>query len=195
LPSFAQKLPIGMHFRTMFFGFVLSSLPFVVLGEEAKKGPKQPVEVGSVCVFMDTGCPIARYHTRTLRMLHEEYSKKGIRFTAVFPAANTTQEAIRAFAEKYKFPLKAILDPEQTRARTLKATVVPEVFVFDQNQKLIYRGRIDDRFASVGKRRPVTRTHDLADVLRALTAGEQIETRRTEPIGCTITFRKKEKSP
>ena len=190
LPSFPQGLHQGMNFWAKFLVLAFCSLPFLVLGEEAKKGPNQALELGSVCVFMDTGCPIARYHTRTLRILHEEYSNKGIRFTAVFPAANTTQETIEAYAKKYKFPLKVVLDPGQTRARTLKATIVPEVFVFDRKQKLIYRGRIDDHFAAVGKRRPLTRTHDLADVLRALIAGEQLKTRQTKPIGCAITFRK-----
>ncbi|MCH1421255.1 MAG: hypothetical protein L7W40_13215, partial [Akkermansiaceae bacterium] len=102
--------------------------------------------------------------------------------------------SLQTYVEKYKFPLKAILDPGQARARALKATIVPEVFVFDRDEKLIYRGRIDDHFAAVGKRRPLTRTHDLADVLRALSASETIEPRKTKAIGCAITFRQKDTS-
>ena len=171
---------------------MLSFLFLPILGfGEGKAKRDRPDEIGSVCVFMDTGCPIARYHTRTLRLLYKEYSKKGIRFTAIFPAANATRESVRAYAEKFEFPLDVTLDPDQSRARVLGATTVPEVFVFDRRKKLVYRGRIDDRFAAVGKRRPRARTHDLAEALRALSVGEQIELRRTEPVGCPITFRKK----
>ena len=181
-----------MKFAVILFLAASSCVSSLAHDQDHQKGVGQLAEVGSVCVFMDTGCPIARYHTRTLRLLHEEYAGKGIRFTAIFPAANITEKSLQAYVEKYKFPLKAILDPGQARARALKATIVPEVFVFDQNEKLIYRGRIDDRFAAVGKRRPLTRTHDLADVLRALSASETIEPRKTKAIGCAITFRQKD---
>ena len=189
-----QELHQGMKFAVILFLAASSCVSSLAHNQAHQKGVGQLAEVGSVCVFMDTGCPIARYHTRTLRLLHEEYAGKGIRFAAVFPAANTTEKSLQAYVEKYKFPLKAILDPGQARARALKATIVPEVFVFDRNEKLIYRGRIDDRFAAVGKRRPLTRTHDLADVLRALSASETIEPRKTKAIGCAITFRQKDTS-
>lgn len=189
-----QELHQGVKFAVILFLAAFSCVSSLARDQAHQEGVGQSAEVGSVCVFMDTGCPIARYHTRTLRLLHEEYAGKGIRFTAVFPAANTTEKSVQKYVEKYKFPLKAILDPGQARARALKATIVPEVFVFDRDEKLIYRGRIDDRFVAVGKRRPLTRTHDLADVLRALSASETIEPRKTKAIGCTITFRQKDTS-
>jgi len=184
-----------MATRTWFFIWALLFAPIPVLADSDAKEKEQAAIIASVTVFMDTGCPIARYHTRTLRILHEKYSQKGIRFTAFFPATNTTLEAIQSFTKKFKFPLKSVPDPGQKKARTLGATIVPEVFVFDRNQKLIYQGRIDDRFASVGKRRPKTRSNDLADVLRTLAAGEKPTPRQTKAIGCAITFRKTKQSP
>ncbi|MDB4438145.1 redoxin domain-containing protein [bacterium] len=183
--------------RTWYVICALLFAPSLSLAEDDNREKEEIAEMASVIVFMDTGCPIARYHARTLRILHEEYSQKGIRFTALFPAASATPQSIEAFTKKFQFPLKSLPDAGQKKAQTLEATTVPEVFVFDRNEKLIYRGRIDDRFAAVGKRRPNTRKHDLADILRSLSGGEKPKPRQTEAIGCAITFRqpKEKKSP
>jgi hypothetical protein len=52
--------------------------------------------------------------------------------------------------------------------------------------RLVYRGRIDDRFAALGKSRPVARTRDVEDVLAALARGEAVPTRTTTAVGCAI---------
>jgi hypothetical protein len=70
----------------------------------------------------------------------------------------------------------------------LKATTVPEVFLFDGEEQLLYRGRIDDTYAGIGKKRPQARTHDLRDRLDALVAHKPIAFAHLPAVGCPITF-------
>ena len=143
---------------------------------------------GSVRVFLDEGCPIARYHTLTLRQFHREFSKLGIRFEAYFPNISASKASVEAFAKKFEIPFPVQVDAQQVLARAVKATIVPEVFVYDRHQKLVYRGRIDDTYVEIGKKRPAARQHDLKDTLQALVDGKTISVGKTTPVGCLITF-------
>jgi hypothetical protein len=52
--------------------------------------------------------------------------------------------------------------------------------------KLIYRGRIDDRYPTLGTTRAQPTHRDLADVLAAVAAGRVPPPRFTKAIGCAI---------
>ncbi|MEM7387924.1 MAG: hypothetical protein AAF514_23565 [Verrucomicrobiota bacterium] len=146
---------------------------------------------GKVTVFLDTGCPIARYHTRTLRELHAEFSVKGFAFEAWFPNRLATSSCLENFGKKFKIPFPVRPDADQKQARHFGATVVPEVFVHDATGQLVYRGRIDDLFGAVGRKRPAARHHDLKEALQALATGDKVVRTRTDPVGCAITFSRK----
>jgi hypothetical protein len=52
--------------------------------------------------------------------------------------------------------------------------------------RLVYTGRIDDRYVSFGRKRAAPTTRDLERVLEALLAGEAVAPRTTPGIGCFI---------
>lgn len=151
-------------------------------GKEAEKG--------KVIVLLEPGCPIARHHTATLRKLHARYAPAGVRFESYVPTATATPASVKAFAEAFLLPFPIHADPDQNKARALNAQTVPEVFLFDSEGKLFYRGRIDDQFADIGKRRAAARTYDLRDSLEALLEGRPVPVARTAAVGCPITFQK-----
>ena len=49
-----------------------------------------------------------------------------------------------------------------------------------------YRGRIDDLFEDLGKKRRKARTRDLRDALEAVLAGKAVVNPRTTAVGCYI---------
>ena len=51
---------------------------------------------------------------------------------------------------------------------------------------MLFRSRIDNRQAALGKRRPAATVFDLRDTLDAVLAGKPIKPRTTEVIGCYI---------
>ena len=62
--------------------------------------------------------------------------------------------------------------------------------VYNHNdQEILYKGRIDNAYFRVGKKRGVTSTSDLKDALEAIVRGEPVLIKETEAVGCFINLR------
>jgi hypothetical protein len=66
------------------------------------------------------------------------------------------------------------------------ATITPEAAVFVDG-RLVYRGRIDDRFVELGRERPAPTQRDLFDALTAIVAGKPAPHPKTQAVGCYIS--------
>jgi len=64
--------------------------------------------------------------------------------------------------------------------------VTPEAALM-QGTRLLYRGRIDDRYVDFGKDRPAPTTHDLEAAIDAAIAGKPIAVKETRAIGCILS--------
>ena len=53
--------------------------------------------------------------------------------------------AMKARAEKKKFPFPYLYDPSQEIARKYGAMFTPEFFVLDKDRKVVYIGAMDDK--------------------------------------------------
>ena len=146
--------------------------------------------IATVHAFLKEDCPIARYHTKTLSELHERYAKEGIAFRGYVSNRKATEQSVAAFKAKFVIPFAIEPDASLSKANLLGAKVTPEVVVRDRDGKTLYRGRIDNTYADFGKRRRVTTSHDLRDVLEALARGEAVEPKSTKAIGCLIPIAK-----
>ena len=102
------------------------------------------------------------------------------------PAPTSGQQSVAAFKAKFAIPFTIEPDANLTKAHQLGAKVTPEVVVRDRDGKTLYQGRIDNTYADFGKRRRVTTSHDLRDVLEALSKGEAVEPKNTKAVGCLI---------
>jgi len=65
-------------------------------------------------------------------------------------------------------------------------TIAPEVAVVSPEGKCLYRGRIDNLYAALGKRRIKATQHDLRDALDAILKGIPVPQETTKSIGCYI---------
>ena len=146
-----------------------------------------------IYIFMGETCPVSRHYTLTLKELHAQYASEQLEFIGVFPNRLSTPATIAAFKEKYALPFTCIGDSTHTWVNRLGATITPEVVVADTSNTAIYRGRIDNTFARLGKRRRVITEHDLANVLNALKDEKPPAFRQTQAIGCIITTWEKTK--
>lgn len=142
-------------------------------------------------VFLDPGCPIARRYAPGLGELAEGAAERGVRFFAVVSDPTVTPAEVRAFAEEYELDVDVLFDGAGELASRLAPTIVPEAFVVAADGGLVYRGRIDDRFAAVGQPRARVSSHDLRDAIdsvgpRASGAPVVTEPVFTEPVGCVF---------
>ena len=146
-----------------------------------------PAPRATVYVFLADTCPISQAATLPLRELHTRYASRGIRFVGVFPAGATTPAVLADFTKTYQVPFPLQADAGHRLTRQLHARVTPEAVVLAADGRtVLYQGRLDDAYAGLGKHRPVTRHHELADALAAVVAGRPVAVPRTEPIGCFI---------
>ena len=145
--------------------------------------------VGTVFVFWAHSCPwIDRYEER-LAAIEREFSSQGIAFVLVnsndpiaFPEDSI--ESLVSQAQENDYRYSYIVDPTGQFARGVHAKRTPEVFVYDDENLLVYAGAIDDSPAIANS---VVNSH-LKIVLQALVDGTEIETPLTNAIGCTIKF-------
>jgi thiol-disulfide isomerase/thioredoxin len=140
----------------------------------------------TVFVFIHPDCPVSNRYAPELNRLHDDYTRRGIRVFAVYPGREDDEAAIRAHYKDYGFRLPALRDPDFRLADLAGATMTPEAAVFVRGQKLVYRGRIDDRAPRLGVWRPIPHVRDLADVIRRVDTGETLTLRTTQAVGCYI---------
>jgi hypothetical protein len=138
-----------------------------------------------VLFFLTTDCPISNGSIAEIEALQKEFASQ-CRFFAIQVDPDLTPEAARTHAREYGLDLPIILDGKHQLVTATGATRTPEVAVLLPNGTLAYRGRIDDRYPALGKKRLVPSNRDLHDALSAIVAGQSIKVARTEAIGCSI---------
>jgi Redoxin len=86
--------------------------------------------------------------------------------------------------EKWRFPF--LFDATQGVARAFRAECTPDLYLFDAEGKLAYRGQFDDSRPANGK--PVTGS-DLRAAIDAVLAGKKPSSVQKPSIGCNIKWR------
>ncbi len=154
-----------------------------------KKINKEAIEINrfTVYFFLSETCPACQSYTLKMKELYTKYSAKGISFLAVFPNYFSTDLTIKEFKKKYGIEFKCTKDVNGNLLTKCKATITPEVFVANQSGEVVYSGRIDDAFFTVGKRRKVVSTNELEEAIVACINGKAIFNKKTQAVGCLIS--------
>jgi len=142
-------------------------------------------EKALVLLFVRSDCPISNRYAPDLQRLYQEYSPRGFEFRLIYPEPGLTPAAMEEHRREYAYTIPGAIDADHQYVKRTEVTVTPEVAVFVRGG-LVYRGRIDDRYVSVGKERPRALHHDLQDVLAAILTGETVAFHETAAIGCAI---------
>jgi hypothetical protein len=137
-------------------------------------------------VFTSIECPISNRYAPELRRLHDRFTAQGTAFWLVYPNPADTTAEIRVHLKDYGYPMKALRDPKHALVKLAGASITPEAAVYDRQRRLAYRGRIDDRYVSIGVERPAATRHDLQDALIATLAGKPPGESRLQAVGCYI---------
>jgi hypothetical protein len=166
------------------------SLDVVTLeGQPVDPFQAEPSVRATVFVFIRTDCPIANRFAPTLEQLRRTFEPRGVRFWLVYVDPNEPAAAIRAHLAEYALHARALRDPRHSLVAFTGATVTPEAAVYvirEKGPRLVYRGRIDDRYVDFGRVRPRPSTHDLQQALEAALAGRTVTPATTPAVGCVI---------
>jgi len=149
-------------------------------------------KTGSVIMFICNHCPYVIHIQEEMVKIANEFLPKGIDFVAIssndavnYPA--DSPELMKENGNKLKFNFPYLYDESQETAKAFDAACTPDFYVFNQDQKCIYRGRMDG--STPGNSIPVT-GKDLRDALEALLAGNKIpENEQMPSMGCNIKWK------
>jgi len=140
----------------------------------------------TIIVFLSTECPISNGYLPTLNRLSDEQKDAGVTILGINSNQSQTLQAMTRHAREFSIGFPVFRDPAGEVAGALKATTCPEVMLLDANQKIVYRGRIDDRYTRRGGASRTVGRADLELALHSLLAGTPIEVTETKVTGCPI---------
>jgi peroxiredoxin len=141
-----------------------------------------------VVIFTSNGCPTARAFEGRLAELDAALAGDGVRMVAInannphLSPGDSYEEMVRRASER-QFPFHYLKDEDGSVARAYGAISTPHAFVFDEERRLRYQGRLAD------SRLPEKVTSpDLENALRDLIAGRAPRVPVTVPFGCSIVW-------
>ena len=142
-----------------------------------------------IVVFSCNHCPYVVGSEDRMNALYAEYAPKGVAMIAInsnetvnHPTDSMEHMIARAAEKAFEFPY--VRDDSQEVALAYGALRTPHFYVFDEQRKLCYTGRMDDNPSLPGQET----THELRDALDALLAGEDPPVAATDPIGCNVKW-------
>jgi peroxiredoxin len=142
-------------------------------------------------IFMCNHCPFVKHLRTGLAQLGRDYDSRGVAIVGInsndavkYPDDSPEKMVEEKRSAGYTFPY--LYDESQAVAQAYRAACTPDFFLFDQDQKLVYRGQFDD--SRPGNGLPVT-GHDLRAALDAVLEGRPIPEPQKPSIGCNIKWK------
>ena len=148
-------------------------------------------------VFTCNHCPTAQAYESRIIQLDSEYKDRGVALVAISPNdplavrldelgytdLGDSLEEMKIRAEQRGFQFPYLYDGENQQVSAAYGVLAtPHVFIFDQDRKLRYQGRIDDSEVKTVK------SHDARNALDALLAGQPVPVEKTRVFGCSTKW-------
>lgn len=162
--------------------FAASCLP----SKDIEDRPLPTGRLATVYLFAGPECPIARAYAPEIGRLWQADAERGIAWIMVFSEVDITRELVRNFQRDYTLPVPAVIDSTQEFSCLLGVVTIPSVVVLGCDGAMLYRGRIDNRYKSLGVSYGPPTKRDLTDVVNAIVAGTPMTPTSTEAIGCIM---------
>lgn len=139
-----------------------------------------------VLVFTTTDCPISNRYAPDIQALAAKFQNQGIEFTLVYPVGTDTAAVIADHVRQFGYKIAAVRDTAHELVKHTGAEVTPEVAVIGGSGRVLYQGRIDDRYLDFGKDRQQPTERTLERALAAVVLGKPIAVRATRAVGCFL---------
>ena len=142
-------------------------------------------------IFMCNHCPFVVHIRSALAQFAREYLQRGVAIVGIssndvgsHPQDGPLQMQQEAQAAGYSFPY--LSDQSQLVAIAYRAVCTPDIFLFDADHALVYRGQFDS--SRPGNGVPVTGA-DLRAACDAVLSGHPVAAQQRPSIGCNIKWR------
>lgn len=152
-----------------------------------------------VVAFMCNHCPTSQAYEPRMIKLTRDYAPKGVKVVAINPnnpsslrldelgysdvGDSYAEMKIRAKDAHFNFPYLYDGDKEDA-ANKYGPVTTPHIFIFDQDRKLRYQGRIDDMEDPA----KTPTSYDARNALDAILAGREVPVTTTKVFGCSVKW-------
>ena len=147
-------------------------------------------EKGTLVMFICNHCPYVLLVIDEIVRIANDYRIQGIGIAAIssndiekYP--QDSPELMTEFAFQHKIEFPYLYDKTQEVAKAYDAACTPDFYLFDAQNKLVYRGQLDDARPQNGI--PVSGT-DLRNAIDALLYNRQINPIQKPSLGCGIKW-------
>jgi peroxiredoxin len=152
-----------------------------------------------VVLFTCNHCPTAQAYEKRVKDLYDGFKNKGVGFVAISPNSNEALslaecsysdlddsfEAMQIRAKDINLEFPYLFDGETSETSMKFGPIAtPHIFIFDNERKLRYRGRIDDMESPY----ETPTSYDTYDALTALVNGEEVAVDVTKTFGCSVKW-------
>lgn len=168
------------------------TLPDTVSGKMVSLKDLAKGKKATVVMFLCNHCPYVVHVNPEIVRLANDYIPKGVAFVGI--SSNDVEQypddapdKMKEVAERVGYPFPYLYDETQEVARAYDAACTPDFYVFDENLKLVYRGRLDD--SRPGNNKPLT-GKDLRRALDAVLSGQPVDPIQYPSGGCNIKWKK-----
>jgi peroxiredoxin len=141
--------------------------------------------------FICNHCPYVQHILERLATFANEYRPRGLNTVAIsandvkaYPQDGPAEMARVAKKHGFKFPY--LYDESQAVALAYQAICTPDLFLFDRERRLVYRGQFDG--SRPGNKVPVT-GDDLRAAVDAVLASAPVTVEQTPSAGCSIKWK------
>ena len=146
---------------------------------------------GTLVIFMCNHCPFVIHVINEIVMIANDYRVQGIGIIAIssndivkYP--EDSPELMADFALQHKIDFPYLFDETQETAKAYEAACTPDFYLFDNQNKLFYRGQLDD--SRPGNGIPLSGT-DLRNAIDALIYNRILNEIQKPSIGCNIKWK------
>ena len=142
-------------------------------------------------LFICAHCPYVKHIEAGLAALGKDYAGQSIGIVAISSNDVATHPDdspanLKRQAQRLGFVFPYLYDETQAVAHAYKAACTPDIFLFDGNLRLVYRGQFDA--SRPGNGIPVT-GKDLRAAIDLVLAGKPVPAGQRPSIGCNIKWK------
>lgn len=146
---------------------------------------------GTLVIFMCNHCPFVIHVINEIVMIANDYRVQGLGVIAIssndiekYP--EDSPEMMTEFALKNKIDFPYLFDETQETAKAYDAACTPDFYLFDSQNRLFYRGQLDD--SRPGNGIPLSGS-DLRSAIDALIYNRSLNEIQKPSIGCNIKWK------
>jgi len=166
------------------------NLPDTLSGQNLSLAKAKGI-VGTVIIFSCNHCPFVIHVNDELIDIAKTYTPTGINFVLISSndVENYPQDSpdkMKTLGEELGYPFPYLYDESQEVAKSYDAACTPDIYLFDANLKLYYRGRLDG--SRPGNDIPLT-GEDLRNAINSLSYGNAPPEKQYPSAGCNIKWK------